>query len=304
MKLDMHMHTKGSDGRSTAEEIVERALAAGLDGICITDHHLVRTAESDEVADLAKRCGLRVFRGVEYSSAGGHILLYGVTDELVQTFGRYADPQAVIDAVNAAGGAAVVSHPFKGYKRKFAAKVADLRGLAAWEGVNGQCTYQDPKANRDAQTLGKATGKRMTGGSDAHDARDIGLAWTEFDEEFTTDRGLARALKRGGYRAITNHKRVERYAAWRTLQKDLWKYRGESVLDTMKARGQFGGRESDPRQANPGASGAGQESPAPAPRDADADQGRQDAYLLGVDFARAADWTVVGGPDDFGGSDF
>lgn len=282
MKLEMHMHTRGSDGRSGAAEIVERAIAAGLDGICITDHHLVRTKESDEVAELAAKCGLRVFRGVEYSSAGGHMLLYGVTDELVQTFGRYADPQAVINAVNEAGGAVVVSHPFKGYKRAFNEKVATLRGLAAWEGYNGQCTYQAPEANAKAVALAKAKGRRTTGGSDAHDAKDIGLAWTEFPEAFDTERGLVRALKRGGYRAVVNTKRVQKYQAWRALQTDLWRYKGESVLDTMKARGQFGGRESDPTKAG-GPTGRRDrpEAEGPAPTFT--------GYEYGIDWAFGAD---------------
>lgn len=278
MKLDLHMHTRGSDGRSSAAEIVERAIAAGLDGICITDHHRVRTKESDETADLARKCGLLVFRGMEYSSAGGHMLLYGVTDELVQTFGRYADPQAVINAVNQAGGAVTVSHPFKGYKRMFGAEVQHLKGSAAWEGYNGQCTYQDNEANRKALALAKAKGRRTTGGSDAHDARDIGLAWTEFPEGFTTDRGLVRALKRGGYRAVVNAKRVARNILWRDYAVfNRWTY---PALDNTEVLGQLGGRESDPSSKK-----ANLVSP-----EAPGHDDQADAVFHGIDFATGADW--------------
>jgi predicted metal-dependent phosphoesterase TrpH len=215
MLIDLHTHTRGSDGRSSADEIVERAIAAGLDGIAITDHHKVSTKEGDKVAELARKCGLRVFRGVEYSSADGHMLLFGVTDELVKTFGRYGEAQPVIDAVNKAGGAVVVSHPFRGYKRAFYEKVTTLKGLAGWEGYNGQASYQAPTANDEAMRMARRLGRRTTGGSDAHEARDIGLTYTFFPGSFDSDAGLVRALKRGGYVAKIDRKRVEAYRIWR-----------------------------------------------------------------------------------------
>jgi hypothetical protein len=225
-RVDLHSHTRGSDGHSTASEIVERAIAAGLDGLCLTDHHKVRTPESDEVAALAKKCGLKVFRGVEYSSDCGHLLLFGIDNKLVDSFGFYCNAQTVIDAVNAAGGAVVASHPFRSSSRALYEKVATLTGLAAWEGYNGQCSYRSPAVNELAVSLAKRKGRRITGGSDAHDARDLGLAYTVFPEEFDTDRGLVRALKRGGYKAVLDTKRVERLRLW--LNEQRW---GVSVLD-------------------------------------------------------------------------
>ena len=215
-RVDLHVHTKGSDGRSSASEIVERALACGLDGIAITDHHKVRTAEGDAVADLAEHCGLKVLRGVEYSSAGGHMLLFGVDDRLVASFGLYRDAQDVVDRVNRAGGCVVVSHPFRGYRRAFGAKVQDLRGLAGWEGYNGQCSYEVVGANEAATKLAAKTRTRTTGGSDAHDARDVGLCWTEFDAAVTTDKALVRALRRPGHRGRLDEKRLAGYRVWRT----------------------------------------------------------------------------------------
>jgi predicted metal-dependent phosphoesterase TrpH len=121
----------------------------------------------------------------------------------------------VIEAVNNAGGCVVVSHPFKGYKRSFRAEVAKLRGLAAWEGFNGQVSYEFPFNNREARDLARKLRRRTTGGSDAHDARDLGLAYTLFPRRFSSDRELVRALRSGGYRAILDEKRAERYRVWR-----------------------------------------------------------------------------------------
>lgn len=249
MRIDLHVHTRGSDGRSSPDTIVERAIMAGLDGIAITDHHKVRTPDGDAVAELGRKCGLRVFRGCEYSSASGHMLLFGVDDALVSGLGRYADPRTVVERVSAAGGAVVVSHPFRPSKWAFYEKVADLRGVAAWEGYNGQCGYMAPTANDEAMKLAREKGRRTTGGSDTHDAKDIGLASTVFPEEFDTDRGLVRALKRGGYRAVLDTKRLAAYRVWRD---NRFRY-GASVLDKPVDSGlPLRGAGSDPLAAAPG----------------------------------------------------
>lgn len=72
-KLDLHVHTPASsdfrDKSVTADQIVKRAIKAGLDAIAITDHN---TGEwIDRVKNAAKGKDLVVFPGVEISCEGG-----------------------------------------------------------------------------------------------------------------------------------------------------------------------------------------------------------------------------------------
>ena len=60
------MHTTASDGRLTPVELVERAAAAGLTTISVTDHDTV--AAIDEVTAAAAAHGIRVIPGIEITS--------------------------------------------------------------------------------------------------------------------------------------------------------------------------------------------------------------------------------------------
>lgn len=75
MKVDLHMHTNCSDGVLVPEDLAEKAFAAGLDTIAVTDH--------DTLAAYDGACrfpdGLRVITGIEMSSEydGGDVHVLG-----------------------------------------------------------------------------------------------------------------------------------------------------------------------------------------------------------------------------------
>ena len=66
-KLDLHVHTPASHdwngGEVTAADVVEAAVAAGLDGIAVTDHS--NPTWIDQVKEAANGSALTVFPGVE-----------------------------------------------------------------------------------------------------------------------------------------------------------------------------------------------------------------------------------------------
>jgi ABC-type cobalamin/Fe3+-siderophores transport system ATPase subunit len=72
-EVDLHVHTPASqcfaDKSVTAAQIVEAALAAGLQAIAITDHN--SSAFIDEVKEQALGTQLTVFPGVEITASGG-----------------------------------------------------------------------------------------------------------------------------------------------------------------------------------------------------------------------------------------
>lgn len=213
-KIDLHLHTRGSDGISSATEIASAAAAAGLDGICITDHHNTVTKEGAEVAQAVRALGLMVFRGCEFSTDDGHLLVYGI-DVADLRLGRYPAMQLVIDRAVEAGGVCVPSHPYKGYKRRLEDKVMKLKRVPAYEVENGQCATRDPRINKLAWCAAKLTERSMTGGSDAHVATDIGLTYTLFDQRITTEREFLHALRYGTYRPVVARKRIEEREAVR-----------------------------------------------------------------------------------------
>jgi len=207
-RIDMHVHTMGSDGISDARSIAKAAKKAGLDGICITDHHKTYTAENLLVAQACREIGLLVFHGCEYSTAQGHLLIYGVNAEDLQ-LGFYPDMQEVIVEVYNRGGVAVPAHPYKGYKKSLKDAVKSLKYVRAYEVANGQVAVQEPGLNIKAGEAAKECKKLGLGGSDAHWASNVGIAYTEFQAVITCERDFVKALRYGQFRAITSQKRVK-----------------------------------------------------------------------------------------------
>ncbi len=78
MRIDLHTHSRASDGTQSPDELVRAGVAAGLDAMAITDHD---TAEGwAEAAETAADVGLTLVRGMEVSTRhrgrGVHLLAY------------------------------------------------------------------------------------------------------------------------------------------------------------------------------------------------------------------------------------
>lgn len=63
--IDLHTHTTVSDGGDSPTALVEKAAAAGLDAIAVTDHD--NDSGCDEAVAAGERLGVEVIRGVEIS---------------------------------------------------------------------------------------------------------------------------------------------------------------------------------------------------------------------------------------------
>jgi predicted metal-dependent phosphoesterase TrpH len=64
--IDLHLHTTASDGQLTPSALVDRAAAAGVRVLAVTDHDT--TAGIDEAAIAASRRGLVVVPGIEITA--------------------------------------------------------------------------------------------------------------------------------------------------------------------------------------------------------------------------------------------
>jgi len=80
VRIDLHTHSRASDGTQTPSELVGAALEAGLDVLGLTDHDTA--AGWAEAARAADGTRLTLVRGIEISARHGghgvHLLAYGV----------------------------------------------------------------------------------------------------------------------------------------------------------------------------------------------------------------------------------
>ncbi len=77
--VDLHLHTKHSDGILTPAEVVKTAAAHGVGVISITDHDNVRGLK--EAAEAARAAAIKIIAGVEVSTTWHakpiHFMVYG-----------------------------------------------------------------------------------------------------------------------------------------------------------------------------------------------------------------------------------
>ena len=176
-----------------------RAVELGLDGIAFTEHYSFGASEPVEALKEKYRDAIIVFRGVEFSADEGHCLIFGAdTDRLLSP---HAPIEEVLKVVTKAGGVVIPSHPYR-RGNSLGEIVRTLPGLCAIEGYNGaNMSAFNEKAVETAQGLGIP----FTGGSDAHEPKEVGSCFTEFRGRI--DHGnFIDLLKGGDYRGVDTRK--------------------------------------------------------------------------------------------------
>jgi hypothetical protein len=195
MKIDLHAHTYYSrDSVLSPIDLVRRARDVGLDGIAVTEHHSVEASEPLE--RIARETKFPIFRGMEYSTDSGHLLVFGLKNDVFSSE-KYLPIQEVIDAVNNLGGVAIPSHPFHTrYRMQLCDKVYELRGIPALETLNAS---KPDEENQLAELARQKLGLKGTGGSDAHSIPQVGRAYTVFEYPIKNVTELVVALRTGNY---------------------------------------------------------------------------------------------------------
>ena len=199
-KIDLHVHSRSSgDSDAGPEELILQAIHIGLHGIAFTEHYSYEVSEPVEVLREAYSKYIMVFRGVEFSTAEGHCLIFGVnTDKLLSPLLPVADTLRI---VHRQGGAVIPSHPYRGVN-SLGDKVKSINGICAIEGYNG-CNLHT--FNIKAVETATAMGIPFTGGSDAHDVQSLGLCYTAFSGRVSHD-NFVDVLKSGNYRGVDTRK--------------------------------------------------------------------------------------------------
>ena len=199
-KIDLHVHSKYSgDTDSDPEECVVLAVEQGLNGLAFTEHYSYEASEHAESLREKYEDVITIFRGVEYSAEEGHCLIFGVNAD--RLLSPYTPIEDVLKVVNEAGGVVIPSHPFR-RGNSLGEMLLTLTGLCAIEGFNGanMRAFND-KAIEAAGELGIS----YTGGSDAHEPREVGSCFTEFREMVSHD-NFINLLKSGRYQGIDTRK--------------------------------------------------------------------------------------------------
>lgn len=149
--FNFHMHTVNSDGKLQPSGLMEQAIAIGLQGLAITDHHSIDGYQA-ALAWLEEwkwnnpdASTPHLWSGVEINAnllnIEVHILAYAFEPENSSmkpylqrkaTTGKEYQAANVIAAIHEAGGLAVLAHPAR-YKRS----LFDLIPAAAENGIDG-----------------------------------------------------------------------------------------------------------------------------------------------------------------------
>ena len=199
MWIDTHCHTKFSyDNWLEPLDLIRRAKALGLDGVCITEHYSYEASEA--VEQMGRDEGLLVLRGVEIATDRGHLLAYGVTDDGWNVWGRdnYLPLPEVIERINELGGVCVPAHPFREIGLSSLCEgLFELTGIAGVETHNGGNRDLD---NDFAQQAATHLQLPSLGGSDCHKVEAVGRCATEFTQPVADMAGFIAAVKRGACR--------------------------------------------------------------------------------------------------------
>jgi len=182
MRVDLHSHSRYSpDSRLAPEDLVRRARQVGLQGLAVTDHNSLGGAKAAyEYAQGVK--DFLVVRGMEISAAEGHVLAYGVREEIP----RGLPTEETVEHVVALGGVAVAAHPYRFWSGLGEAQTL-AAPFAAYEVQNAR-TLRGGNARARALAVRQSLGG--TGGSDAHFLDEIGVAYTVLEAASTEGRVL------------------------------------------------------------------------------------------------------------------
>lgn len=203
MRFDMHCHTKeGSlDGKVALSDFVLQLKKRGYQGMLVSDHNSYNAyryyrkhAEASAFQDFI------VLKGLEYDTIdAGHILvILPETVRLPLMELRGLPVKLLIEIVHFFGGILGPAHPC-GEKylsfcrsRRYRKNPDLLRQFDFMEAFNA---CESPAANRQAAELAAASGLPGFGGSDAHKADCIGLAYTDLPDFIRTETDLIRYIR-------------------------------------------------------------------------------------------------------------
>ena len=205
--LDLHCHSEASDDSRAPVEaylkwIALRRSERPLDGIVLTEHRQFNAAA--DYRALEDKYGLLILNASEAETDYGHMLVFGVNQEILRRFdfrNIRLPAQELVDGVAELGGVVVPCHPGRPTVGlcEYYAHAPALQNVVAVERFNGGSRKGEEAR---AAALIEQYGYRATGGSDSHLVSLIGLCATRFENDIHTIEELVAELKRGNFTAV------------------------------------------------------------------------------------------------------
>ena len=190
--VDMHFHSRYSDGLNYVRSIAKRAGKLGI-GIALTDHNAIKGA-----VRLEKFRNILTIPGIEVTAKeGAHVLVYFYNiDELVRFYETDIKPflgkevmasisldmNEIIERAREYRNLIIFPHPYcgvyTGICNPFFTKEQQMELLEMVDGVEVINAGNMKKWNLQSTVLGFNLGKAMTGGSDGHNLFQMGKSVT------------------------------------------------------------------------------------------------------------------------------
>jgi len=202
--IDLHCHSEASeDSRAPVEAYLNwiqlRHAERPVNGIVLTEHRQFNRAA--DYRTLEDKFGVMVLRASEVETNYGHMLVYGVNEDMLVRFdfaNIRLDAQTLINEIDRMGGVVVPCHPGRpniGLCEHYESK-PPLENVIAVEMLNGGSRKGEDERSEE---LIKRHGYAATGGSDSHLVSLIGLCATRFVADIKTIDDLVRELRDGQY---------------------------------------------------------------------------------------------------------
>ncbi|MBQ3049698.1 MAG: hypothetical protein IJC94_07060 [Oscillospiraceae bacterium] len=139
-KGNTHIHTTNSDGKFTPEAAKQLYKDHGYDFIALTEHWKITPAGEFDGMTLLSGCEYHI-NGRDALSGICHIVAVGFENIPDLTIDRSTEytPQELIDAINAAGGAAIYAHPAWSINRvEMLLPLKNMAGVEIYNAVSDQ----------------------------------------------------------------------------------------------------------------------------------------------------------------------
>ncbi len=206
MILDLHTHSIVSDdGRAKVANYCQwiRKKNVPIDGFVLTEHRLFD--DTSDYRDLEDEYGLVILKASEVETDYGHVLVFGVNEDLVNAFdfAKVDNPlPEVLEAAERCGAFAAPCHPgrknvglFAHYDRK-----GPVDAVHTVEVLNGGSI---PGEDQLSVERAEALGYRTFGGSDSHIVSRIGYCATDFEDDIADIDDLVAALYGGRFAPVS-----------------------------------------------------------------------------------------------------
>lgn len=172
LKIDLHVHTLFSrDASTTLQEVVTYSRKNGLNGVAVTDHGTIKGA-----LKLAREKRIIVIPGEEIDTLHGHVLALNITQKIQPKLSL----TETVQKIHELGGIAVAAHPahpahiFKIGMTRRAISISDFDAIE----VINSAAFPFFISTHLSRKLAERFNLPQTGGSDAHQAAEIGMAYT------------------------------------------------------------------------------------------------------------------------------